>query len=377
MGSIYKRGRVWWIQYYHQGALFRESSRSDLKSAATALLRKREGDLVDGRLPARQAEKTTFEDLAQLYLRDYEINGKKSLRRAKQLVAQLTKTFATLRAIQITTPRLQAYIAGRQQDGMANGTINRELAALKRMFRLASQQTPPLVLAQPQIRLLQERNVRQGFFIEEEYQVLRAALPDHLKIPFILGYWTGMRAGELLGLRWDQIEWERGLLRLEPGTTKNGRGRVVPLVQEVRDVLERWRDHTLRYNPGCPWVCHFQGQRMGKIQKRTWDKACRLVGLPGKLFHDLRRTAVRHMVRRGISERVAMQISGHKTRAIFDRYNIVNEEDLLEARRRLQAEPPTAIERAGASWKAGARARGDHSGEHNDPHELDEPRVSM
>lgn len=370
MGRVYQRGRIWWLQYSHHGELFRESSGSELKSAATALLRKREGDLVDGRLPALQAEKTTFEDLARLYLQDYEINGKKSLRRAKQLVTHLTKSFARLRAIQITTPRVQDYITGRQNEGIANGTINRELAALKRMFRLASHQTPPLVLTIPHFRLLQEHNVRQGFFTEEDYKVLRAALPDHLKVPFILAYWTGMRAGEILSLRWGQIDWERGLLRLEPGSTKNGRGRVVPLVQEARDVLQVWRDHTLRTYPLCHWVCHYEGQRMGRIQKKTWDAACRLVGLPGRLFHDLRRTAVRNLVRCGIPERVAMEISGHKTRSVFDRYDIVSEADLLEARRRLQAgQHETAAQES--------RQPSDHTGDHSERDGLDGLTLNM
>ena len=98
--------------------------------------------------------------------------------------------------------------------------FNRELAAFKRMFRLASQQTPPLVITRPHIPHLQEYNVRQGFFTEEEYKLLRAHLPDYVKVPLIIGYWTGMRAGEILILRWEQLDLERGLLRLEPGTTK-------------------------------------------------------------------------------------------------------------------------------------------------------------
>jgi integrase len=338
MGRLYKRGCIWWIQYYRHGELFRESSRAPMKSVASALLKKREGDIADGRLPALQAEKTTFEDLARLYLQDYEINGKKTVRCARQVVAHLGKEFQGLRAGQITTPRLQAYITRRLQDGVANATINRALAALKRMFRLAAQQTPPLVqvTAIPHIPHLRENNVRQGFLTEEEYQVLRAALPDHVKVPFILAYWTGMRAGEILSLQWEHVDWERGLLRLEPGTTKNGRGRIVPLVEEVQAVLQHWREHTLRTCPACPWVCHYQGARLRRIPKRAWKTTCERIGLQGKLFHDLRRTAIRHMVRSGISEKVAMQISGHQTRSVFDRYDIVSETDLLEARRRLE-----------------------------------------
>ena len=221
MGRTYQRGNIWWIQYYGQGQLFRESTRSPLKSAATSLLKLREGEIGQGRPPALKAERTTFEELAGLFLQDYQIDGRKTLQRAQELTATLRKTFGRFRACRITSEQIRNYIVRRQSEGVANGTINRELAALKRMFRLAGQQTPPLVITTPHIPHLQENNVRQGFFTEDEFKVLRAVLPDHVKVPLIIAYWTGMRAGEVLMMQWDQLDLEQGLLRLEPGTTKN------------------------------------------------------------------------------------------------------------------------------------------------------------
>ena len=177
----------------------------------------------------------------------------------------------------------------------------------------------------------------EGFFTEEEYKLLRAVLPDYVKAPLIIACWTGMRAGEIVMLGWDQVDLERGVIRLEPRMTKNNQGRVVPLLSEVTDALWQWKQHTLRCYSTCPWVCHYRGKRLLRVPKKTWTVACERVGLKGKLFHDLRRTAVRNMVTSGISERVAMVISGHKTRSIFDRYHIVSQTDLLAARERLEA----------------------------------------
>ncbi len=374
MGRIYKRGQTWWIQYYGQGQLYRESTKSSMKSVATSRLRLREGDIGQGKLPALHAEKTRFEDLARLYLQDYRINGRKTAYRAQELVNRLSIQFSAIRARLITTQHLLGYIDRRLSEGVTSATINRELAALKRMFRLKARQTPPLVSTIPHIPHLKEHNVRQGFFTDEEYTLLRAALPDHLKVPFILAYWTGMRMGEVLMLRWEQVDLAEGLVRLEPGTTKSGRGRLIPVPAEVCAVLRQWRDQTSRRYPASPWVCHYRGERLARVQKKLWDKICQRVGLTDKLFHDLRRTAIRNMVRRGISERIAMEISGHRTRSVFDRYDIVSEADIHDARARMnlvhRVRPGLSFEETqesnAGSFSAASLAPSEHNGEHSE-----------
>lgn len=284
-----------------------------------------------------RADRTTFEELADLFLHDFQVNGRKTLNRSRQLVDRLKESFAKFRAHDITSSHLARYIARRQEEEAAPATINRELGALKRMFTLALRQTPPLVQpgSVPHVPKLKEDNVRKGFFTADEYRLLRGVLPDYVKIPFVLAYWTGMRGGEILSLKWEQVDWERGYLRLEPGTTKNNRGRHIPLVREVLIGLDQWWRFSRQRYPQCEWICHYHGVRLQIILRKQWKKACLQVGLAGKLFHDLRRTGVRNLVRAGVPERVAMEISGHRTRSVFDRYNIVSEDDFLQAREKL------------------------------------------
>jgi len=202
------------------------------------------------------------------------------------------------------------------------------------MFKLAVQSTPAKVARIPHIPMLEEHNVRSGFFSHEEYLAVRAGLPDYAQVAVSIAYYTGLRIGEVLGLKWSQVDLGEGKLSLTPLQTKTETSRVVYLPPDLhRVLLEAKRRHEASY-PASPWVCQRHGERLLEI-KRCWKRACRRMGLEGRLVHDFRRTAVRNMTRAGIPEKVAMAISGHKTRSVFDRYNIVNETDLKGAAKAL------------------------------------------
>src|SRR5262249_19203011 len=135
---------------------------------------------------------------------------------------------------------------------------------------------------------------------------------------------------------WDRVDLAEGAVRLDPGTTKNKEGRLVYVSAEVRAVLEaQWQEHLTAY-PVCQLVFHRNGERVLSFYQRR-GKACGSEQVGKKVPHDFRRSAVRNMVRAGIHERVAMEMAGHKTRAIFDRYHIVSEGDLREAAKRLDS----------------------------------------
>jgi integrase len=184
---------------------------------------------------------------------------------------------------------------------------------------------------------LEESSPRQGFFEPWQFAALLPQLPDFLRPPITMAYWTGwhMRS-EVLSLTWDRVDLEDGTVRLYRGTTKNKDGRLFFLPLELKAVVDQqWAEHLARYRD-CPFVFHRNGERIKDI-RGSWERACREAGLSGRIPHDFRRTAIRNMVRAGIPERVAMQLAGHKTRDVFDRYNIVSEGDLKEAARKLSA----------------------------------------
>ena len=329
MGSIYKRGKVYWIKYYANGKPFYESSESEKVTEAKKLLKVREGEIGRGKTPGIYFDRVLFDELAKDFIRDYEINGKKSIDRAKRSVRHLTEHFDKCRVTAITTPNIEEFIRKRMDQGITNATINRELSALKRMLNIGARQTPPKVDRVPYIAMLKENNVRTGFFEHADFIALRNHLPEYLKGFVTFGYRTGWRFSEITGLTWSQVDLNNGIVRLDPGETKNDYGRTVYLDDELQEVFQRQWELRGSGKKVLPYV--FPNEiGTGRISdfRGAWQTACKKAGIGNKLFHDFRRTAVRNMVRSGIPEGVAMKVSGHKTRSVIERYNIVNDADL-------------------------------------------------
>ena len=387
----------YWMKWYRNGTPYSESTHTEKKSEAERELKKRIGDVARGVPLTSKVGRVKFDEMIENLCNEYQANDRRSLDVLRiRCNKHLLPFFGGRRASTITTADIDRYIVVRQSGeaspeaiqreleeaeteyaaavqsvrtrtdlarsavrkelrrlkhlylvriretkqkaGASNGTINRELAALQRSYTLAVQAR--LLMAKPYIRTLSENNVRTGFFEREHFTSIHRHLPDYLRPVATVAYITGWRTiSELLPLEWRQVDFNGGTLRLDPGTTKNGDGRVFPLTQELRTVLldQRAKTDELQRKLGVliPVVFHIDGKPF-KSYRKAWKTACRKAGLPGRIPHDFRRTAVRNLVRAGVSEVVAMKMTGHKTRSIFDRYDIVSQGDLNDAARKLE-----------------------------------------
>jgi integrase len=335
-GCLYLRGRLWYAKYSRNGKAFFESTKQTDRRKAEKFLHERLAEIATGAFSGPRIERIRVAELAEDFLRDYRINNKKSLTAAElRWRKHLEPVFGQLMVNQVTSDCLDEYIDRRQEAKAKNATINREMAALKRMFHLGQQATPPKVLRVPHFPRLTERNVRTGFVEDEAYTKLAracAAAGLWMRGLFECGYTYDWRSGELLGLRVEQVNIADRTIRLHPGETKNDDGRVATMTPGVRALLEA----LITGKEPQDSVFTHRDQSPVRDFRRAWENATKKAEVPDLLFHDLRRTAVRNMVRAGISEKVAMMISGHRTRAVFDRYAIFNQRDLAEATLKLE-----------------------------------------
>ena len=207
---------------------------------------------------------------------------------------------------------------------------------MSRGFHLALAADPPVVARMPHIPKLPEDNVREGFLDLDGYRRLLAELPTHLRPLFVVGYHTGVRSGELKKIQWPQVDWEANEIFVSRRTTKNRDAHTLPIYGDMRAWLEMAKAERDAKFAACPWVFFDDGGRQIGTFRKAWASSCKRAGVSGLLFHDLRRSAAMNMDRAGVSRRVIMQITGHKTEAMFLRYRIVNSRDLSDAAHRME-----------------------------------------
>jgi integrase len=330
-----KTAATWWISYSTHGKRHRENAHSTKETDAARLLKLRLGQAAIGMPVGSQVERTTLGDILKMVEVDYAANGRRSLDRVRHAGAHLKFFFdPAAKARIVTADRITAYQAERLGQGAKSATVNYELAVLRRAFRLGSRAGK--VSARPEIQMLHVENTRKGFFEPEQYRAVIKFLPEFLRPVAAIAYITGWRVkSELLTRNWRHVDFANGWLRLEPGESKNGEGREFPFTPELRDGLETQREivKAMERARACviPWVfVHPDGRRI-KDFRGTWSKACKDAGVPGRLVHDFRRTAVRNLERAGVARSAAMRMTGHKTEAVYRRYAITDSAMLQEA----------------------------------------------
>jgi len=343
-GTVYKSGSTWWIQYCKSGKSYRESARSIARARQKAvnLLKKRLRESSRGKVIGPVAEKVTLDEMTKNLLADYQLVGNRSIETVTYLTKALLEYFdKPTRALDITGDRIAAYMRKRQQQGMSNASINREVACLRHMFNLmvkAGRLSRDHVPSAPR---LEEAPPRSGFIEPAEFNKLRDALPDYLRDPAIFMYLTGWRKGAVLSLAWmrdTELEFGSdgetlvgGTVRLQHEHSRNKHSYQLRLKGGLLEVMRHaWENRIAE----CSYIFHNQGEPIGEFRK-SWKTACKTAGLKGLLVHDFRRSCARNLVRAGVPERVAMEVTGHKTRSMFDRYNIVAESDLESAMERV------------------------------------------
>lgn len=347
LGRVFRptvRGRqtvVWWLDYSVRGKRHRESSGTMSKTEAQRLLRERIGNREAGKLVGRPdrvvlAEYAKADDgtdkliggLRALAEKQYDIDGRRSKERVVQYWDHLEGFFgAGTRVVEINGVRLDDYAAARLAEEAARQTVNNELSALRRGFRLAIEKG--LLAVAPIFKLPKVPNARAGFFEDGEFAALLLELPADVRdlVQFLRA--TGWRRDEARLLPWAAVDLAGGTIRLEAARSKSGEPRVFPfgLAPALKGLLDRrWAVRDGLY------VFHRNGQALGIGAVRSaWGRATKRAGLDGMLIHDLRRTAARDYRRAGVSEGEVMKLCGWETRSMFDRYNIIDEADLAAA----------------------------------------------
>lgn len=351
-----KGSSSWYFSYYLHGKEFRESSKSTDRDTAVRLLRRRLKEVGAAQLGARafagpRAERITVSALLES-LREHKLrNGRSDPRSALKV---LEARWGTRLAVTLTGPEIRAWQDELQKEGYAKATVNRLCQLLGQAYNIA-RRDGLLVTALPIPRLI-EQNRRTGDFQPADFQRLLDCLPVYLQDFVRWGRLTGWRAGSIRSLRWEDIVDDKLWCRAQYSKDREAHG--MPLVGELRGIVERRRAerkgaYVFSYPDGRPigsykraWVTACCKAGVGKLMcpkcggavdperhcakcKATWRR--KELKYVGRIFHDLRRTAASELVRSGVPEIVAMKITGHSTRSMFDRYNIVRDDDVRRA----------------------------------------------
>jgi len=330
--------QVWYAKYYVNGKPVCVPTGTEDYDEAVAFLRRKMAETDTQREMAQYPERAKMGQLFDLLLNWYALKERRSTYDVKRKIEKkngLRAWFGNQKAVAITSAEIARYVSWRRKEKPrpANGTINRELAYVRRALKLGMEQDPPLVLRVPKFDMLPEADPREGLLTHEQYRLVRDALPSYARIALVIGYHTGARKGEIMKILREKVDLKAGRIEIPRRAAKNKRPRYLPIYGQMAAEIDMV---IAAGNPKCPYLIQREGKRVYDFEK-AWATACEAANIPDALFHDLRRTALTNMIEAGFSEKEAMEISGHKTRGVFDRYHIVSERRMKEMAGRLDA----------------------------------------
>jgi integrase len=352
--GLYKQpgSKFWWYAISHRGRLIRQSTgKTNVKKARDVLKAKRD-ELAAARggytnISGPETRRVSVADRLAGLLRDYELRGVRSLAQVRAHLGfpskpegksrTILEAFGRERVVDLSEDMIDEYMRRRIAAGARPATINRETQLLGQAIRPFLQKHR---LPMPPIRKLPEDNTREGFFSRAEFEPLVSHLPSDLRDFTRWAYLTAWRKGEIASLRWVDVDVEGRTVRLSWRRSKTKKARTMVLAGELAAIIERRSAaRAALVVKGIATDRVFFREDGSPVQdfKKAWASACKTAGIAGRLFHDLRRSGIRNMTRAGVSRKVATTISGHRTEAIYARYDIPDEEDLKDAVIKTQA----------------------------------------
>ena len=363
-GSLYQHtdGR-WMYSIMHEGKRLTKSlGTRDPDEAQREYLKVRNrfaGQIDRGELTRTGVKNFTVGEMLTRYLTYLEENGRRSAHIARLVVGliQRDRAFRSARKVaNLTTADFEEYRKRAVAEGVTHRTINYRFTLIRAAFRREMKRTPSCVAAVPYIPMVSENHIREGFLDYRDHKSVLEALPRSLKALFVVAFHSGCRLGEVLNMKWTDIDWRNRVIRLPK--TKNGRKRNLPFWGGIEEHLKAQKEYRDNFHPECEslffWMvvdCELAhgGVRVApgspiREFRASWANALKRAHEADAnvredlLFHDLRRSGVRVMVQEvGIPEAQAMLISGHETRYMLERYNIVSLKNVQDAGAKLEA----------------------------------------
>jgi len=364
-GSLYLRGKTWWVQYRDNGLIHRESAGTEKKTEAIGFLQQRIAEIRTEGRSRRDLENVTLGELMGDYLLYFDQKGKRDKERvftvfghfARLQAPELTEAIDKVkkggmsldqlategrRAISMSDAQIESYKRQREEEDASHSTINRELDVMRRIFKLGVERRKVHPFRIPVFEKYAPSDPRRGFISRAELQKLLDHLPEWLKPVVEFSFHTAWRKREVTGLMWEHVDLDNRTILLPSRLSKNGKPRPIYIDDAIHRILMNQKKRQLADGVRTyPLVFHrmrsFGNNRRNRRPhpvgdfRKVWSAACEKIGLDSLLFHDLRRSGIREMVRSGYSEQTAMEISGHRTNETFRRYNIQDLEDQRRA----------------------------------------------